>query len=157
MSDGETGKSKGPGGSGTTYGYTVEARFSYHEPAQIGGVLLDNRWREVKFTASTIGVPRGPRWNAAQFEQGGLVGYAAAQALRWWLHADAEANSVGGGVCLETRIVKHKLTYSYAVERVSDHGHIGGEDRSNCIPDWGKPDKGSVPARSPSEAVLLPI
>ena len=66
-----------------------------------------------------------------------MLGYAAAQALRWWLHAAAEADNMSG-LCLETRIISHKISYSHKIETVGAHDHIHGDDRSNCMPDWGK-------------------
>ena len=123
-------------GSGTETGYTVEARYDYQSPVQIGGQLFDNRWRQVDFEKSTIGVPTAPR-HQRHIAYHGLLGYAAAQALRWWLHAHAEAEH-GVAFCLETRIVSHKISYSHEIETVAAHAHIHGEDRSNCIPDYGQ-------------------
>lgn len=123
-------------GNGTETAYTVEARYNYPQPTQIGGQIFDNRWREVKFQDSAIGVPRCAPFNRRTLEHG-LLGYAAAQALRWWLHAAAEADNMSG-LCLETRIVSHKISYSHKIETVAAHDHIHGDDRSNCMPDWGK-------------------
>lgn len=129
------------GTSGGTSGgtcYTVEARYNSHEPKEFGGQIFDNRWRQVNFARAAIGVPAGNRaldWVALEH---GYLGYAAAQALRWWFHAHADAEGFGGGLCLETRLVKHKYSVDYKIEPTSAHEHIHGEDRSNCIPDWGE-------------------
>lgn len=121
--------------NGEERGYSVEARYNYTHPVQLGGQLFDNRWRQVEFKESAIGVPPHGCFSR-KLKECGLLGYAAAQALRWWLHAAADA--AHGGMCLETRIISHKITYSHKIEVVGAHGHIHGEDRSNCIPDWGK-------------------
>lgn len=123
-------------GNETETAYTVEARYNYANPVQIGGQIFDNRWREVKFQDAVIGVPRCATFRRHTLEHG-MLGYAAAQALRWWLHAAAEADNMSG-LCLETRIVSHRISYSHKIETVAAHDHIHGEDRSNCVPDWGK-------------------
>lgn len=125
--------------SGTTNGYSVQARYNYPEPKQFGDIILHREWKTIYFPKSnTIGVPTGNSldWAANQL---GLLSYPAAQALRWWFHANAEAEILGS-LCLETRIVKHKVEYSIKEQKVSDHQYIGGDDRSNILPDWGKKD-----------------
>jgi len=123
-------------GSGSETGYTVEAMHNYVNPISVAGQIFDNRWRQVEFKESAIGVPSCPRHHRYVAENG-MLGYSAAQALRWWLHAQAESEH-GMAICLETRIVSHRISYSYKVESVSAHDHVHGEDRSNCVPDWGK-------------------
>jgi hypothetical protein len=120
--------------SGTQTGYSVEARYKYQTPKMFGDQIFDNRWQRVHFQESLIGVPPGARYQRKIIEQG-LLGYAAAQALRWWLHASAEACDTGS-FRLETRLISHKLTHSCSVVAVAVHSH--GENRSNCIPEWGK-------------------
>lgn len=99
-------KSRGKG-SGRETCYSVEARYNYTQPIEISGQLFDNRWREVKFQDAPVGVPR-----ASEFQEHTLrhrmLGYSAAQALRWWLHANADAMKAGHCICLETRLVKHE-------------------------------------------------
>jgi len=121
-------------GSGEEIAYSVEARYNFTEPTTVGGQLFDNRWRRVHFERSVVGVPPCGRWHRKTIEHG-MLGYAAAQALRWWLHALADAEI--GGLCLETRIISHRISHSFKIEAVAAHGHIHGDDRSNCIPDWG--------------------
>lgn len=125
-----------PSGSGTIHGYSVEARYASHSPLVLGDLILDERWRHVSFPKGHPGVPIGPSYHASFLSRCGLMSYPAAQALRWWLHAEGDASSIGC-LCLETRIVKHKVRYSYGVTRESVHCTVGGDDRSNCIPDWG--------------------
>lgn len=103
-------------GNGTETAYMVEARYTTDYPIQIGGQLFDNRWREVKFQESLIGVPRCANYQKQTIEHN-LLGFSAAQALRWWLHAVADAEGIGG-LCLETRIVSYRITYSYNIEAI---------------------------------------
>lgn len=123
-------------GSGTETAYTVEARFNYHAPIMIAGQIFDDRWRRVNFQHGKVGVPAASPFDRHTIEHG-LLGYAAAQALRWWLHATADAQSMGCALCLESRLVEHRISYTHKIEAIAAHGYVGGEDRSNCIPDWG--------------------
>jgi hypothetical protein len=119
-------------GSGKLKAYSVEARSVYTEPQFFDGKIFDERWREIHFAQSiTCGVPRGPAWSILWLQACGLYSYAAAQALRWWFHANSEHL-----LCLETRIVEHDITYSYDSQRLSEHGVIKGEDRSSIMPNW---------------------
>ena len=115
-------------GSGSETAYSVEARMNYSQPMQIAGRIFDNRWVAVQFDKSAVGVPSAPFYARHTLEHG-LLGYSAAQALRWWLHAQAD-NEIKG-TCLETRIVKHKISYTHTIEAEAAHGYIGGDDRSN--------------------------
>jgi hypothetical protein len=80
-------------------------------------------------------VPGGPRFQQPWLSAGHCFSYQAAQALRWWFHANADAGI--GGICLRSRIVKFAIKYSIEVARQTEHCEIGGDDRTNCIPDWG--------------------
>lgn len=122
--------------SGTVFAYSVDARNNYPEPKQFGDVILHKEWKRMYFPEGKCGVPIGNKFDCAQIALG-LLSYQAAQALRWWLHAEAEVEMLGG-MCLETRIVKHEVTFSMSEKKISHHEVIGGEDRSNCIPDCGK-------------------
>lgn len=107
----------------------------YSAPRDVAGVLLDQRWKRLHFDPSPIGVPAGCSMLSGDADRHGFLSYPAAQALRWWFHATAHAGL--DDLCLESRIVKHKWKYSYSSQRVSDHAVIGGDDRSNTMPDWG--------------------
>lgn len=122
---------KGGSISGHETGWTVEARYSFDKPATIAGRIFDNRWQPVQFDESPIGVPI--RKEPMRFGGVGmtLLSYPAAQALRWWLHACAEAEN---RYCLDTKLVEHKLTYQAKVEAIAEHGLISGEDRSSIKP-----------------------
>ena len=123
--------------NGTIYAYRVEARYNFDTPQIIAGQLLDNRWRLISFAEAPagLGVPRGRSLEAAELHGTDCYGYTAAQALRWWFHAEADKDF--NGMCLESRLVKYEIKYSTTWKPVSRHGEIGGDDRSNCMPDWG--------------------
>lgn len=124
--------------SGGQTGYSVEARVAEHaDPIEVGGQLIVKKWKPVRFPEAPIGVPAGPSYEKAR-EHFGLLSYPAAQALRWWLHAQVDARTFAFGLGLETRLIQHNITYSFEATPISEHGHIHGADRSNCIPDWGK-------------------
>ena len=136
----EDGYDKGGGsGQSTETAYTVEARINYPSPASVAGQIFDIRWSRVYFeknAANGIGVPDAPHHKRATLEHN-LLDYAAAQALRWWLHATAAVENVAV-YCLETRLVSHKITTSHSIEAIEAHEYIHGDDRSNIMPDWGK-------------------
>jgi hypothetical protein len=121
-------------GTSSRPAYFVEARMNYSEPMMIGKQIFDNRWRRVTFDRGEIGVP-AHRPFEHRMDEHQLLTYPASQALRWWLHAAAEVDFKG--TCLESRLVRVHVSESYKIEAVSTHEHIQGEDRSNCIPDWG--------------------
>jgi hypothetical protein len=88
---------------GTAHGYEVEARVD-GPPRQLGKYLLDEKWRAIQFEPSATGVPSqssAEPW----LSYCGLMRYEAAQALRWWLMAEA----VWG---VQTRLVKHCVQYN---------------------------------------------
>jgi len=111
--------------SGTNYAYSVQAKYNYSEPRQFGDTIYHKEWKTVKFTESiNCGVPNNSEcWVAEHF---GLFSYAAAQALRWWFHANTEQESYMARL-LETRIVKHKIEYSFKQEAIPDNDYISEE------------------------------
>lgn len=132
---------KGQSQNGTSTGYSIEVRTSAKQPTQIGTMLLGHEWQRLKVdqVQPPFGVPIARPWNERIFSMLGLYDYAAAQALRWWFHASAEATPYAGAMCLESRIIAHTVKYAISEEAVSEHMQIQGDDRTNCIPDWGKP------------------
>lgn len=119
--------------NGTTPGYYVEAMSTSNWPEHVGKQVFDTRWRRVSFDEAVVGVPVAKSCYRPIMAMAGVYSYEAAQALRWWFHASAES-----GICLRSRIVKCAVKYSVEVERVSEHCEIGGDDRSNFMPDWNK-------------------
>jgi len=117
--------------SSTCSAYSVEARYNYHEPKKIGEQIFDNRWRRVVYDTGPIGIPISCLHHA-ELKNYHLFNYSAAQALRWWLHATADATI--SGICLETKLVKHDIQSESKCRAMSEHEIIGGDDRSNIRP-----------------------
>ena len=103
-----------PSGSGTVFGYKVEARMNYHDPAVICGNNLDNRWRPIRVYDGP-GVTHRVNHHLAQV---GLFEYETAEALRWQFISAARAEELGS-LCLETRLVKCKVEYSYSATPIA--------------------------------------
>lgn len=101
-------------GSLTSTGYTVEARFFMRDAEIIRQQVYDGQWRQVKFDLSDNSIPMSPVHHRELLEHG-LFSYSAAQALRWWFHAQAEIECVGGAPGLQTRLVQHRLTLAHNV------------------------------------------
>lgn len=113
--------------SGTQDGWSVEARNVYPQPKTICGQTFDNRWRTVRFDKSPIGVPSG--LESCLDRYAALLGYypyESAQALRWWFIAELNRDSFGG-LCVETRLVRHTVEYRLASKAISAHDNLGGD------------------------------
>lgn len=134
---------KSSSGSATETLWSVEGRHTANEPLSLGTQIFDSRWRAIEFAEGQPGVPSSRRFSHASMH--GLMSYAASQALRWWVHAEADINY--RGIYFETRLIQHTLKYEYKIEQVSAHAHIHGNDRSNLMPDWGK-------AKAPHDPVV---
>lgn len=100
--------------SGHCHGYIVEVRLNSTRPAVVNNMLLDTRWQRVSFSKTQQGVPRGPWYLYHELAGCDLLGYASAQALRWWFIANADADI--GTYCLETRLVEYRIEYSTKTE-----------------------------------------
>lgn len=125
--------SKGPSrGSGSDTLYSIQARMATYEPQLVCGHLLDLRWTTLHFPSAPIGVPQHRPFQFGAMMTG-LMSYQAAQALRWWFHAEADKESCG--LCLETRLIEHRVRYEYSSEAVRAVCLIGGDNsRSNIMP-----------------------
>ena len=104
-------------GSSTSTGYTVEARFFMRDAEMIRQQVYDDKWRQVELYQSAIGVPMSTSYQRELIEHG-LLSYSAAQALRWWFHAQAEIECVDGAPGLQTRLVQHRVTYTNEVKAI---------------------------------------
>jgi hypothetical protein len=125
-------KSNGSG-SGTDVAYSVEARLAYPTPRMVCGHLLDARWQRVEFEKSRTGIPVKDRLFPVHNTLG-LFGYQAAQALRWWFLAQADVEF--SCLCIETRLIEHKVQYSYSGTAERACAIIAGEkDRSHIMPE----------------------
>jgi hypothetical protein len=116
-------------GSGTTVGYSVEAR-STSKPTLVLGNMIGEAWTRISFSRGEKGVPIPGCWDGSgQLEKLGLFSYESAQAMRWWFLAAAEDSFVNDARlirvplpspwCLETRLVRHEIKYQYTVTAVS--------------------------------------
>lgn len=102
-----------PAGNGTGCGYRVEARVNYSESKIIGGIIFDNRWRQIPWTETIRkGIPR-PAYSRPELALAHLLTRHEAEAHRWWFICIAEAGEMCGALCLETRIVEYTVNYSY--------------------------------------------
>lgn len=119
-------------GSGTIIGWTVEARYVCDGAVVIGGQIFDGKWRHVNFQEAVIGVPRGAVYHLPWLSLADCYSYEAAQALRWWFYADREKARGMGTLGLETRLTRHKITYSYDV-KADGAGHIADEENSRYV------------------------
>jgi hypothetical protein len=100
-------------GSGSTDGYTVEARLNYNGRSEvIAGVCLGPTWVTLDFQKAPagFGVPQG-NVGHGHLPYTDLLAYPSAQALRWWFLANAYAERKD--TCLETRLIKHTASYSF--------------------------------------------
>jgi hypothetical protein len=126
-------------GSGTSTGYSVEAR-STRGPAVVNDQIFGPNWTTVLFHERNDGqgVPSpGGYDSSGQLLNHGLLSYASAQAIRWWFHANAEDGQdkgirigntkIGFNTSLsgvETRLVRHEIKYSYTITAVSAHDEV---------------------------------
>lgn len=104
MSDNKTSN-----GSIRMTGYKVEIRTSYPDPQRIGDLIIDGKWRTVPFKVldDASSIPTG--YSDELLAENNLLGYVQAQAFRWRVMADAEANEMMGSLYLETRLKKYHL------------------------------------------------
>ena len=107
----------------TMTGYTVEAMFDSDSPRTICKAIYDCTWRRVPFVESPIGIPTTKIFTVDLCKYG-LYDYEAAQALRWWFHA--QANFEGNEYCLKTRLIVHEVvshTTVTATQAVCEEQH----------------------------------
>lgn len=107
-------------------GYSIEAMLTTDMPEMIAGNLVDSKWRTVNVdhVPNGVGVPRSADYHADIFAKLGVMGYEAAQALRWWLHAEAARSHKHWG--LRTRLVRHSVSYSMQATPGEAIEEIGG-------------------------------
>lgn len=104
---------KAGSGSGTSTAYSVEAR-TKGSPKMIGKHIFTKEWIRINFGKTGNGVPNNHRDPLARDHD--LLTFEAAQALRWWFASEAGANLYA----IETRLVKHVITYEYEIKAVGD-------------------------------------
>ncbi len=130
--------SAGSGSSGTD-GWSVEVRVDdFAKPIQLAnadGFMVTHQWQRLPFEQGPVGVPTHAEYQAT-LGYTRYLSYPAAQALRWWFHAEAAKSSLAIG--LRSRLVKHRVEVQHQVTAVSIHCEVGGDDRSSTMPDWGQ-------------------
>lgn len=125
-------------GSGTTVGYSIEAR-SVSQPTFILGNMIGEKWTRLDFPRGEKGVPvPGCYDGSGQLARLGLFSYPSAQAIRWWFMAAAENDFINDATpiripmprpwSLETRLVRHEIKYQYTVTATSVHELIENHD-----------------------------
>ena len=105
--------------SGSLYLYTLEARINYREGRVINGEAYDNRWKQVPLYKTPKGVGiSAPFYKHWVRDAVGMVSQLEAEALRWQFLANAEGETRLGSLRLETRLISHRVKYSYEVTPV---------------------------------------
>jgi hypothetical protein len=119
------------GGSQTGTYYKVEYRTTTSLSTVIGNpnepfpFIIDHYWRslEIALGATPYGANIPVRRWDTEAAKHGLVSYAAAEAHRWAFLAFLEAHSIGGGLCIETRLVAVKMQQQYSTEEIGVTAH----------------------------------
>jgi hypothetical protein len=111
---------KGSSSNSTDYRYTVEVRYDFWEPKAIGGFIIDREWRTfpTELAPKGFGIPNEIH-SRTSLSKIGLMTWPCANAIRWWAHAV-------GGLCLQSRIVVHKVEETYQETILGYHDVIGG-------------------------------
>jgi hypothetical protein len=107
-------------------GYTVEARCTLKHPKTVNGKALGGEWLQLEFPHGR-GVPAAPPYSPLPLM--GLLSYQAAQALRWWWIAEAEAADICSTNGIETRLVQFDVKVDWearAVAAVDEQPHHFG-------------------------------
>jgi hypothetical protein len=148
-------------GSGTSVGYSIEAR-SLSKPTYILGNMIGEKWTRLEFPRGEKGVPIPGCWDGSgQMNKLGLFSYQSAQAIRWWFIAAAEDEHVTAATpiripmpcpwSIETRLVRHEIKYQYTVTAVSACDFV---DNHSAPPKEPEPSKAKI-SLTDEEADLL--
>lgn len=115
----------GSGSSTGTY-FKIEVRNNSSMPKVIGDAkvpipfVIDNYWRTLPIyrgaTAWGVNIPIRSWHTDLEAADHGLVSYTAAEAHRWAFLAALEAGTVGGSLCIETRLVAVELHKTYTTK-----------------------------------------
>ena len=148
--------------SGTDFAYAIEVRTTHSSPTTLPcGMIVDREWRmypirllrcdrpDHSFTiAQANGVP--VRNLFLQADNLGLMDFHAAYAVMAALHAQANnAGELLGGLCLETRLIEVKVTFSWAAE-VSRVGEPLDMYALKKASNWEANTSSSTPSSEPS-------
>lgn len=112
-----------------------------HQTQNVMGMVLDNRWREVSHAITNDkcgGTPIRTRWRH-DLDATGWLEHHEAEALRWWfICASHASDEIGGGLCIETRLVAFKIRYSYSATPIALIDAMDG--RGDMPDDMPKPE-----------------
>ena len=137
-------------GSGETEGYIVEMRVSRipAKPYRIAGQDVWTEWTQLDpyKVEKGLGVPNGCGSKSQALAMSGLMDYPTAEAIRWWAVAEAKAQYFD----LETRLVRHKLSWSWRSEPVDAVKEVTGYDL--MFPNATPEQRGEAPR--PMDVVL---
>jgi hypothetical protein len=119
------------GGTPCLYGYSVEARFGGYTNGRSRRVnddfILTTTWQKIPFETGAVGVP-AQNWGLDRhLAVIGLMSYDAAQALRWWFLASLNTD-YRGSLCVETRLVQHKVRVSWEATAIRECDAFLGDD-----------------------------
>lgn len=117
-------------GTSTMKGYRPEVRTSYHTPSLVAGQIVDSEWRPIDFKSGdgVLGIPQG--YFDKKLSEHHLLGYAAAEAIRWWFLAIAKAERATGSLCLETRLQQYDVVLTHSVKPSDVTGAIDSRGRA---------------------------
>lgn len=110
-------------------GYSVQARYAAGrgDHKVIGGLVLTGDWKDMAFQRGTPGVSAAAPHSFLHVC--GLLTFQAAEALRWWLHAEAAGSDALGDLCVETRLIRHEIALDYEVVAVEPLAEVAGAFR----------------------------
>lgn len=94
--------------------YVVEARSDV--PREVGGHLVGESWRRLRFERAPIGVPHG--LFALEAARLGYMSYESAMALAYWFASEAQAS------CVQIRLVRYKFVQDYTVTKQAEEAPI---------------------------------
>lgn len=109
-------------GSGSSDVFMIEIRTTYPHPTVHEGYIIDNTWREIPHqiicACGGQGIAIRRNFSPIADDRMGGMNFEAAEALRWQALAWLTAQSWGGTLCIETRIVKKRIHYTYRTEEM---------------------------------------
>jgi hypothetical protein len=115
-------------GSGETHGYIVEMRSKYETTKihLIGEQRVTSEWKALRpvRVSKGSGVPNGHGTAALALEMAELLDYPTAESLRWTAVARAKEQYLD----LETRLVRHELSWSWRSKPIEAVKTVGQSD-----------------------------
>lgn len=140
-------------GSGETEAYIVEVRLKRNciIPRHVGRQLITSEWTRLdpSKVEKGLGVPNGHGSKSYALAMSDLLDYPTAEAIRWWAVAEAKAQYFD----LETRLVRHKLSWSWRSEPVDAVKTVDAYDL--MFPNATPEQKEGIP--NPKEVTLSDI